>query len=261
MGIGPNERPAGGSPRCHSMGLYSSQWPTVHASAIRSVVGERKTAFGIIRVGAGRSRTGCAGSSLRLYFQCMRTLLRWMIQEQLQRFADLDAELIADFTRTVKRRRGYTGPTISRQTLIHYYRVLIGLHRHRGTVLDALQVDPFPGLSARGATARTPERKPEPYTPDVVAIPLIQGAIELLNATAFRTLAVRESCLQTYQRLRPPTWTDAARAARYFGPIRDHHRYTARTVSIRFLLVAIDASSTYSTVPASWSFLIWSVRA
>jgi integrase len=156
----------------------------------------------LIRVGAGRSRSGCAGSSLRLYFQCMRALIRWMIQEGLLRFADLDAELVADFTRAVRRRRGRIRSTISRETLSHYYRVLIGLYRHRGTVRDALQIDPFPGMSARAATPGTDEGNPESYTPDVVAIPLIQGAIELLNATAFRTLAVRESCLQIYQRLR-----------------------------------------------------------
>jgi integrase len=156
----------------------------------------------LIRVGFGRSRTGCAGSSLRLYFQCMRALIRWMIQEGLQRFADLDAELVADFTRAVSQRRGRTRSTISRETLSHYYRVLTGLYQHRGTVRDTLQIDPFPGLSVRAATPGSDEGNPESYTPDVVAIPLIQGAIELLNATAFRTLALRESCLQTYQRLR-----------------------------------------------------------
>lgn len=156
----------------------------------------------LIRVGVGRSRTGCAGSSLRLYFQCMRALIRWMIQEGLQRFADLDAERVADFTQALRRRRGRTRTTISRETLSHYYRVLTGLHRHRGTVRDALQFDPFPGVSVRAATPGTDSGNPESYTPDVVAIPLIQGAIELLNAAAFRTLAVRESCLQTYQRLR-----------------------------------------------------------
>jgi integrase len=156
----------------------------------------------LIRVRSGRSRAGCGGTSLRIYFQCLRALIRWMIQEGLQRFADLDAELVADFTRAVRRRRGRTRATISRETLSHYYRVVTDLYRQRGAVRDALQIDPFPGLSVRAATPGTDEGNPESYTPDVVAIPLIQGAIELLNATAFRTLAIRESCLQTYNRLR-----------------------------------------------------------
>jgi integrase len=156
----------------------------------------------LLRVGPSRSRTGCTAPSLRMYFQCMRTLIRWMIQERLQRFADLDAELVADFARSVRRRRGRKGSMISRETLSHYYRVLIGLYRHRGTVRDALQIDPFPGLSVRAATPGMDEGRPASYTPDIVAVPLIQGAIEFLNATAFRALAVRESCLQSYQRLR-----------------------------------------------------------
>ncbi len=36
----------------------------------------------------------------------------------------------------------------------------------------------------------------------MVAIPLIQGAVELVSSAAFQTLAARERCLQTYQRLR-----------------------------------------------------------
>jgi len=156
----------------------------------------------LFRVAPSRYRSGCGGGSLYLYFLCLRTLIRWMTQEQLQRFTDLDAALIADFTRTVRRRRGYTGPTISRGTLVHYYRVLVGLYQHRGTVADALQVDPFPGISAHAATSRTPDRKPAPYTPDSVAIPLIQGAIELLITSAVPTLAAREKLLQIYQQRR-----------------------------------------------------------
>lgn len=157
----------------------------------------------LFRVGSTSFRSRCGAATLRIYFQCLRTLIRWMNRERLKRFADLDAAMIADFTRAVRRRRGKTDPTISRETLTHYYGLLVGLYRQRLTVSDALQVDPFPGLSARGATAsRAQERKAAPYTPDVVAIPLIQGAIEFLSAAAFQTLAARERYLQAYQQLR-----------------------------------------------------------
>ena len=166
----------------------------------------------LFRVKATRFRSGCSGGSLGLYFQCLRTLIRWMIQERFQRFADLDATGIADFTRAIRRRRGYTGPTIARETLSHYYTVLAGLYRHRSTVSDALQIDPFPGLSVRGATPRTHDRPPAPYTPDIVAIPLIQGAIEFLSTAALPILTARERCLQEYQRRRTPG--DERRSAR-----------------------------------------------
>lgn len=169
-----------------------------HAALLESA----REHLALFRVAPSRYRSGCSGGSLQLYFLCLRTLIRWMIQERLHRFADLDHALVADFTRAVKRRRGYTGPTIARRTLVHYYGVLVGLYRHRGAVADALQVDPFPGLSASGATARTPDREPAPYTPDAVAIPLIQGAIEFLNVAAFPTLTARERFLQIYQERR-----------------------------------------------------------
>jgi integrase len=169
----------------------------------------------LFRIAPSRYRSGCDGGSLRVYFLCLRTLIRWMTQEQVRRFADLDATLIADFTKAVRRRRGYTGPTISRRTLVHYYGVLAGLYRHRGTVPDSLRVDPFPGLSIHAATARSPDRGPAPYTPEVVAIPLIQGAIEFLSVAALPTLVAREQFLQVYQQRRSADEDrrDARRAA------------------------------------------------
>jgi integrase len=198
----------------------------------------------LFRVGATRFRSGCAGSSLRIYFQCLRTLIRWMTQEQLQHFADLDAALVSDFTRAVRRRRGYTGPTISRATLSHYYGVLVGLYRHRSTVRDALKIDPFPGLSAYAATPRTPERAAAPYTPDVVAIPLIQGAIEFLSTAAFQTLAARERALQAYKQ----AWSATAdrRSARLaaFAVLQeitiDTSRGPHRLDSLRSLSMLLD---------------------
>lgn len=155
------------------------------------------------RVGATGSQSGCGGTTLRLYFQHLRTFIRWMTDERLARFADLNAASLAAFTRSIRRRRGHTGPTIGREALRNHYHVLIGLYRHRHTVRDALQLDPFPGLSAHAATSpRVRERRANSYTPDVVAIPLIQGAIEFLGDAALELLAARERCVQAYQRAR-----------------------------------------------------------
>jgi integrase len=157
----------------------------------------------LFRSSPSRSRSGCGGNTLRAYFQCLRTLIRWMTRERLERFSDLDSALIARFTRTVRRRRGYIGPTITRVALRNYYGVLVGLYQHRHKVLDALQIDPFPGLSAHAATASVVyDRKTAPYTPDAIAMPLLQGAIEFISASALPTLAARECCLQAYQRAR-----------------------------------------------------------
>jgi integrase len=157
----------------------------------------------LFRTRSHRFHSGCGGETLRAYFQCLRAFIRWMSREQIERFADLDAALIADFTRTIKRRRGYTGPTISREALRNHYAVLVGLYRHRHSVEDALQVDPFPGLSAHAATAsRAHNPQPNRYTPDAVAIPLLHRAIELIDGAAVPILAARERYVRSYQRAR-----------------------------------------------------------
>ena len=162
-----------------------------------------KQHLALLRVGSWRSRSGRGGATLRIYFQCLRALIRWMIHERLRRFADLDAPLLTQFTHAIQRRRGYTGPRLARETLGHYYTVLISLYRHHHAVPDTLQIDPFPGLSAHAATAVRPRERTTPrYTPDVVAVPLIQGAIEFLSTAALPILAAREHCLQAYQRAR-----------------------------------------------------------
>jgi integrase len=159
----------------------------------------------LLRVGSG-TRSGCGGGTLRVYFQCLRALIQWMTREGLERFTDLDAPLIAEFVQALKRRRGYIGPTLSREMLSHYYHVLIGLYDHRDAVADALKIDPFPGLTARAATpSGAPARRTTLYTPDVVAVPLIQGAIEFLACAALPLLAARERGLQAYQRARAQT--------------------------------------------------------
>jgi integrase len=126
-----------------------------------------------------------------------------MISEGLEQFSELDAAHIAQFTRVVRHRRGYAGPTLSPTALRHYYGILVALYRHRRSVSDAIQVDPFPGLTALAATPwRTYKTKATLYTPDEVAIPLIQGAIEFLTVTALPTLAARERCVQAYNHAR-----------------------------------------------------------
>jgi integrase len=170
-----------------------------HASLLESA----KQHVAQFRVGSTLSRSGCASTSLVMYFQHLRTFIRWMIEERLARFADVDAAAIAEYARCVRRRRGRAGGTIGRQALRNHYYVLIGLYRHRLEVRDALQVHPFPGLNARSMTAgRTDESTPMRYTPDVVAIPLIQRAIDFIEGCTLPLLAAREKSLQAYIKAR-----------------------------------------------------------
>jgi integrase len=157
----------------------------------------------LLRVGTAASARGCSAFSLRTYFYCLRALIRWMSELGITRFADLDEAAMAAFKQVITQRRGYAARTISKVTLRYHYHVLISLYRQRSAVRDAFRVDPFPGLNARAATGhQLNDRKVTACTPDPVAIPLIQGAIEFLSDSAVQILAARERALRVYSQVK-----------------------------------------------------------
>jgi len=157
-----------------------------------------------LRTGPGRHRQGCSGATLRIYFQCLRRLIRWMSLHELERFADLNARSLEEFTHTLTRRRGRYTPQLSRTRLTHHYRVLAALYRDRHLVADSLKIDPFPGRTTYAVAVSQVRRQDRiaPCTPDAIAVPLIQGAIEFVSLSALPILAARERYLQAYGRTR-----------------------------------------------------------
>jgi integrase len=163
-----------------------------------------KLHLALLRTRSSRARPGCSATTLRVYFQCLRAFIRWMIVERCRRFSDLDAALLEEFICAVKRRRGRSGPRIASETFKHYCHVLSALYRHRHLVTDGLQVDPFPAVSLHAATVGQLRARPvAPYTPDEIAVPLIQGAIEFLGVSALPILAARERYRRGYAEARP----------------------------------------------------------
>ncbi len=67
------------------------------------------------------------------------------------------------------------------------------MHRYRVDIGDGLTVDPCSGQSS-GAVAGVTEsnRGAWPYTPDVIAVPLVQGAIQFISQCAVDLLRARE---------------------------------------------------------------------
>jgi hypothetical protein len=126
------------------------------------------------------------------YFLYLRELIRWMDQEGFARFADLDATAILQFQGSIQRRKGSGRSTLSPTTVQKYLILLVYLYRYRGKVGDGLMMDPFPGQSP-GVAARVRGHFGRlPYTPDAVAVPLIQGSIEFLSSCAIDILRARE---------------------------------------------------------------------
>jgi integrase len=148
-----------------------------------------------IRLHSLRSGPGRHASTVRALFHCLRALIRWMTEQGFHCFADLDKTAIRDFTLVVASRPGRrAGSTIGRSTLEQYLHVLVYLFQHRGTIEDSLKSDPFPGERAGSiAQTHTHRKRCGPYTPDLVAVPLIQGAIDFLTTSAVGILRARET--------------------------------------------------------------------
>ena len=122
------------------------------------------------------------GSTVRCYFTYLRELVRWMDRAAVTRFAQLDASALLQFHRSISERPGKRMRALAPTTVQKYLYLLAYLYRFRDELDDALQIDPFPGQSL-GAAAKVREGDiPRlPYTPQGVAVPLIQGAIEVVG--------------------------------------------------------------------------------
>lgn len=132
--------------------------------------------------------------TVRIYFNHLRTLIRWMDREGVTSFAEIDATAVKNFRRTVEQRVTRTGQPVSPGTVERHLRVLAYLHRYRNAVGDGLAFDPWPGQTLHAAVGvHRNQRRAQRYTPDAVAIPLVQGAIDFLATSAIDILVLREA--------------------------------------------------------------------
>lgn len=133
-------------------------------------------------------------STVTRVFMHLRGLLQWMDAEGFGRFADLDSTALLRFQRAVAGRRGRNRATIALTTVEKYLSVLVYLYHFREEIGDGLSIDPCPGQTASQlAGVRRCDIHHGPYTPDAIAVPLIQGAIEYLENSAIDVLRARES--------------------------------------------------------------------
>jgi len=144
----------------------------------------------------GRSlSTGLAqrASTAAGYFMYLRELVRWMDRAGFTRFADLDATALLQFQRSLTQRPGTRRDALSPVTVQKYLYLLTYLHRFRDELGDGLRIDPFPGRShGEVAGVRDADTRRWPYTPQAVAVPLIQGAIGMVNHGAAPILQARD---------------------------------------------------------------------
>jgi hypothetical protein len=140
-------------------------------------------------------------TTARLYFIRLRMLLCWMSEEGFTRFADIDAADLLRYRRHIANRHGRNARHLMPATLELSVRVLVYLHRYRTELGDGLTIDPCPGQCAHALVGIAKARAGFlPYTPDIVAVPLIQGAVALLETSAIDILCARERYMAACER-------------------------------------------------------------
>jgi len=141
--------------------------------------------------------------TVQIHFVRLRSLVIWMEREGFRRFADLDFAAVQRFRCVTAARRNRGGSPIAPTTVEIADRFLRYLHRYREEVGDGLLADPFQGRSAHAAAGVLSAACGSiPYTPDVVAVPLVQGAITFLSESAIDILCARERYAAAYDRAR-----------------------------------------------------------
>lgn len=132
-------------------------------------------------------------------FKSLRILIRWMVAEGYQCFADLERDTAERFLDVIYQRPGRGGRRLSETTTpLSYLQLLDLLYLQRDRLPDAPAeplLDPLIGcrLSTPGKLAR-----PMPYTPDAIAVPLVSAALRLIGAPADDVIALRERAQEVY---------------------------------------------------------------
>jgi integrase len=153
----------------------------------------------LIRTRGSDSHLPQRASSVAYHFNQLRRLIQWMHEEHVERFAELEGADVLRFLGMVSRRKGLRG-TVSGSTVKAYLKLLRYLHHFREEIPDGLSFDPL----LMGTPAPTDRRHHgvRRYTPDEISVPLIQGAIALLESGAIDILRAREIYVDTLAKAR-----------------------------------------------------------
>lgn len=144
-------------------------------------------------------RVRCRDPTLVKRFGQLRILICWMVENGVERFADLDEDRVERFLAAIRARPGKKGRPLTVQTLYSYARIIALLHAQRRKLPDAPQNDPFRFDSAgMFVGARWDQRGHFPYTPDAVATALVAAALRLIGTPADDILALRERAQVAY---------------------------------------------------------------
>ena len=129
-------------------------------------------------------------------YECMRVLVKWMVEQGCHALSDLDEDAQQRFLEDMAKRTGKRGnEKLSPGALRQYGDTLRWLHL-QGLKYSQLAIDEPPDTASIPRPGRA--RAKLPYTPDEIAVPLVQGAFRLLGEPADDVIALRSRAEAAY---------------------------------------------------------------
>lgn len=138
--------------------------------------------------------------SLPSAFAHLKAIVLWMAQDGIERFADVDDAAIDRFMAARAERRGKAGGPLARATVQNSIGLLETMHLQRDKLADAPSSAPRRRIVRLGGAWALPV--PIPYTPDPIAIPLLAGALALIEGPADAVLSLRDEMQQLFDQAR-----------------------------------------------------------
>jgi hypothetical protein len=199
-------------------------------------------------------------STVAQYFFTLRCLLQWMDGEGFSRFRCSTRRRCCSSSSGCARVPWPATPSPRAPgTVLRHLYLFAYFHRFRGELDDSLSFDPFAGHDQRRAAGyHEGLRRPWPYTPDTVAVKLVQAAIDIVTRDA-------PVVLRAWRRIGRRWLAVAAPAMR--TPGGRHVRFSVPAPASPMRTPRCDRSAnssgapTCSTPRASSSSPTWSARA
>jgi len=126
----------------------------------------------------------------------LRVLIRWMTEQTMHGFDELDRDAAERFMHHVAGRRTHAGAPIRPRTRHDYANLLLALYQQRSKLAFPPPEHPFGDERASrfsGFSGHTVRRLP--FTPDAIAVPLVSAAIRLIGQPADDVIALRDQAV------------------------------------------------------------------